>query len=305
MKKVAILLVIVFIIGCAQETKTYTVYKEYIPVLEVKNQPGYLVSTGYFPDIEPVEHPFLDAKALNPDYEDELGQIIRDSNTFNDFLISLTEHRYDVVEGEAEAVDEEKVKPKKMQIIKVYVDEGKALGEIFLNTEIREVIVSTTAEGDLLAALMNGINAAKSQNLTLESDEYMEIDGEIVLALISTVVEPTNPDYIFALRYFLSFESGWEADLFDFDLVEVDEWTAYKDGNAIIEFQNIKDGFLISAGPGIVEPAIHPFLNAKFLEDELEVGDILDESSSFLDFMTKLVENDYLVISEEGESLLS
>ena len=74
----------------------------------------------------------------------------------------------------------------------------------------------------------------------------------------------------------------------------------------VVEFQNIEDGFLISAGPGVVEPAVHPFLNAEFLDEyeESSIGDIIDESTSFVDFMTKLVENEYLVVAEEGESLL-
>ena len=89
---VVFILSVLIISGCVKED-TYTVYKDDIPVLEVKDKPGYLVSTGYFPDEELVKHSFLDARALTPDYEDELGEIIRDSEDFDHFLDLLYKHK--------------------------------------------------------------------------------------------------------------------------------------------------------------------------------------------------------------------
>ena len=205
-----------------------------------------------------------------------------------------------------------------MDVIKIYPNQdllyedskGIEIGDIFVNNENGEVIVSTTAEGNLLSALMDALDAARSTNLTLEFEGIDMIDGAEALVLYSRIIEPTDEEYITVLRYFLSFEYGWEADVFDFDLVEVSEWIAYNDEEAVIKFQQMEDGkegFLISAGSGLVEPETHPFLNVRFQvegEEAAAIGNIIDESENFVDFMTLLVENGYLVVGEDWVSLL-
>ncbi|MBL7055278.1 hypothetical protein ISS07_00020 [Candidatus Woesearchaeota archaeon] len=72
-------------------------------VLEFENRPGYLVSTGYFPDVEPVTHPFLNAVALTPDEEDTIGGLIRESSSFVEFLSKLVENEYLII-GEGKSL---------------------------------------------------------------------------------------------------------------------------------------------------------------------------------------------------------
>jgi len=245
MKKIILigLLLIVLISGCKSDT--YTAYKDDVPVLEFYDKPGYLTSTGYFPDEEPTKHPFIDARALTPDYEDELGQLIRDSVDFDEFLDLLWENGYDIYRGEVKVRDGKELIPKgaetEIDVIKVYLNRNLIDGEprsveiadIIVNNEKGEIIVSTTTEGKLLDALMEAIDAAKSTNLTLEFEEFDIIDGERVLVMYGKNINITDENYIWSLRYFLSFDYPWGISPFEFDIVKVSKEEAYKNVNPI------------------------------------------------------------------------
>ena len=79
-----------------EESKTWTAYKDDKAVLEFQDKPGFIASTGYFPDVEPVKHPFLSATALTPDEEDTIGKIIAQAVTFDEFVSLLEENGYEV-----------------------------------------------------------------------------------------------------------------------------------------------------------------------------------------------------------------
>src|SRR3990167_8949097 len=89
---------------------------------------------------------------------------------------------------------------KNMDVIKIYPNQdllyedskGIEIGDIFVNNEDGEVIVSTTAEGNLLSALMDALDAARSTNLTLEFEGIDMIDGAEALVLYSRIIEPTD-----------------------------------------------------------------------------------------------------------------
>jgi len=78
--------------------KSYYVLKGETKVLWMTNVPGYLVSSGYFPDHPLTKHPFLNAKALEPDEEDLLGTLLRDSKSFDEYVRKLKQNGYRVVE---------------------------------------------------------------------------------------------------------------------------------------------------------------------------------------------------------------
>ena len=80
------------------KAKSYHVLKKDKKVLLIKDAPGRIVSTGYFPDHPPPEHPFLDAEAIDPFEEDRLGTLIRASKSFDDFVSRLKKDGYKVVE---------------------------------------------------------------------------------------------------------------------------------------------------------------------------------------------------------------
>ncbi|MFC1774978.1 hypothetical protein ACFLZN_01535 [Nanoarchaeota archaeon] len=80
--------------------------------------------------------------------------------------------------------------------------------------------------------------------------------------------------------------------------IEPDTYTVYKDDIAVLEFQN-KPGYLVSTGtpPPDFKPEKHPFLSAKALipDEEHNLRMIVEESSTFEEWMTKLGENGYTV----------
>ena len=98
MRIILILAIVIFLTACVPPTPhdyTWTAYKDGTAALEFEMGPGYLVSTGTF-ESEPVEHPFLSAKALVPDYEDEIRTLLEESNSFGDFASKLEENGYEL-----------------------------------------------------------------------------------------------------------------------------------------------------------------------------------------------------------------
>ena len=83
--------------GHAPPADVWKVYKGEETVLEVRNEPGYLVSTALLPPgHKPVKHPFLSARALNSFEEDKLRRILEQARTFEQFLGLLRANGYRV-----------------------------------------------------------------------------------------------------------------------------------------------------------------------------------------------------------------
>lgn len=97
--KAWIVLVVVLIGGCGislDSDREYTAYKDGKAVLEFQDKPGFIASTGYFPDEEPKKHPFISAVSLTPDEEDSIGKIITRAETFDGFISLLEDNGYEV-----------------------------------------------------------------------------------------------------------------------------------------------------------------------------------------------------------------
>ena len=79
------------------EVVTWEVYKGDKMVLKVSNKPGPLTSTAILPpNTEPVTHPFLTAQALDPFEEDNLGKILGESGSFDEFISLLKANGYEL-----------------------------------------------------------------------------------------------------------------------------------------------------------------------------------------------------------------
>jgi len=313
MKKIMILglLIIIFMMGCVND------YDDKLPPLLDEN--GSIIDEGPFARMNTCEG-LCEEKGLVFSSCGESSVSDPDALFCNEEDIDVGMSDYCVDEnGEGDyktCCCKEEVKPQEISVIRVYPKQDLIeseelkeipLGEIFVNNEKGEIILSTTAEDELLSALTEAIDAAKSTNLTLESEGIEIIDGGEALVMRANIIEATNQNYIFSLRGFLAFGYEWKADIFDFDLVEVDKWTASKGGKKVLEFENTP-GILTSTAlpPSGYTPKEHPFLTGSVLvsEEEDNIRTILDESSSFVDFLTKLVENRYLVISKGGVIVL-
>lgn len=71
-------------------TQSWNVYKNGRKVLTVKNEPGPITSTAALPPGKaPRRHPFLSAQALDPAEENDLGMILEESKSFEDFMARL------------------------------------------------------------------------------------------------------------------------------------------------------------------------------------------------------------------------
>ena len=205
----ASVLILVLISGCVKED-TYTAYKDDLAVLEFQDKPGYIVSTGYFPDVEPVKHQFLSAQALVPDYEEELGQLIRDSNTFDEFVSLLEENGYTVKEGRAEKDEEDtKETPEAPpNSILIYVDEDPEDVNNINKVHIANVTVSegkleliVIEEHEEIGRLRTAIIEIQAkETLPLIFEEMTEIDGEVVLAMKEKEIYPEETEYIYAVK---------------------------------------------------------------------------------------------------------
>ena len=79
-----------------RETRRFHVYKDRTHVLIVADQPGRLHSTAGPAPSGPPEHPFLDGIALDALSEHELGSLLRDSTSFDDYLARLVAAGYDI-----------------------------------------------------------------------------------------------------------------------------------------------------------------------------------------------------------------
>lgn len=73
----------------------WEVYRGERKVLWLQNQPGFLISTALLPPgIEPIKHPFANAKALDPTEEDNLQKLLSQSKSFEEYLFLLKENGY-------------------------------------------------------------------------------------------------------------------------------------------------------------------------------------------------------------------
>ena len=70
-------------------------------VLDLYNEPGVLVSLSAPPPLpgdQPVTHRFASASFLRPEYEGELGELLRGAESLDGFLAAVRERGYEVVE---------------------------------------------------------------------------------------------------------------------------------------------------------------------------------------------------------------
>jgi hypothetical protein len=83
-----------------QEPRRFHVYKGSLLVLKLEDRPGTLHSTASPGPGGPLEHPFLHAEALDALSEDELGRLLSQSSTLDDYLAQLIVNGYDVAPGQ-------------------------------------------------------------------------------------------------------------------------------------------------------------------------------------------------------------
>ena len=75
----------------------YQVTRNGQPVLAFNDQPGHLLSTAIRPPgFAPPAHPFLDAQALDSGTENELGQVLAQCVSVDEFIAALGRRGYEV-----------------------------------------------------------------------------------------------------------------------------------------------------------------------------------------------------------------
>jgi hypothetical protein len=85
--------------GAADEPRRFHVYKGPLLVLKLEDRAGTLHSAASPGPEGPPSHPFLHAEALDAVSEDELGRLLRESSSFDDYLANLIANGYDVAPG--------------------------------------------------------------------------------------------------------------------------------------------------------------------------------------------------------------
>ena len=78
------------------------VYRDDRQVLDLWGRPGALVSLSGPPPLpgsEPVTHPFASATFLTPETEGELGELLRNAETLDEFLDVVRQRGYRVEEA--------------------------------------------------------------------------------------------------------------------------------------------------------------------------------------------------------------
>src|SRR3989338_4016747 len=331
MKKIMILglLIIIFMMGCVND------YDDKLPPLLDEN--GSIIDEGPFARMNTCEG-LCEEKGLVFSSCGESSISDPDALFCNEGDIDVGMSDYCVDEnGERDyktCCCKETHKFETMKVIDVQMNVAPSGSQGAYYASIATIFV--TSEGEILPSYVTfaepftykinkALEAAKSTDLELLGETLEIIDGEEALVMRGFAVAPTNPYYIFALKDFLD-NYDFEYTDFRFVLADAEEWSAYKEvvtdnceGDyehcsplsedvMVLTFENIKDGFLISAGPGIVEPAIHPFINARFKSEEEEpaIADIIDESESFTGFLANLVEAGYFVVhGDTGNYMLS
>jgi hypothetical protein len=79
-----------------RETRHFAVYKRAGLVLLVEDKPGMLLSSAHPPPEGAPKHPFVNAQAMDSRYENELGAILKKSESFDQLISFLIESGYDI-----------------------------------------------------------------------------------------------------------------------------------------------------------------------------------------------------------------
>ena len=103
MKTTLRVLMLAFLVGCARSKvpapkgAVFEVFRGKRQVLIVRNEPGLLTSTVELGRGESwPRHPFLSADATAPEEEGKLGNLLRRSTSFDDFLSRLQAAGYEL-----------------------------------------------------------------------------------------------------------------------------------------------------------------------------------------------------------------
>lgn len=80
-----------------REIRHFTVYKQGMLALVIEDRPGQLHSTASPGPAGPPNHPFLNATAFYTVYEHEMGSLLRQANSFDQFVEFLIAAEYDIV----------------------------------------------------------------------------------------------------------------------------------------------------------------------------------------------------------------
>lgn len=79
-----------------REIRHFAVYKQTRLVLLVEDKPGVLISSASPAPSGPMQHPFVNAQAMDSRYENEMGNLLKQSNSFDEFIGLLVKHEYDI-----------------------------------------------------------------------------------------------------------------------------------------------------------------------------------------------------------------
>ncbi|MDZ8189410.1 MAG: hypothetical protein RMX96_31810 [Nostoc sp. ChiSLP02] len=79
-----------------REIRHFAVYKQTRLVLLAEDKPGVLISSASPAPGGPLQHPFLNAQAMDSRYENEMGSLLRQSSSFDGFINLLIQHDYDI-----------------------------------------------------------------------------------------------------------------------------------------------------------------------------------------------------------------
>ncbi|MBD2519549.1 hypothetical protein H6G93_32235 [Nostoc sp. FACHB-973] len=79
-----------------REIRHFAVYKQTRLALLVEDKPGVLISSASPAPGGPLKHPFVNAQAMDSRYENEMGSLLKQSNSFDEFIGLLIKHEYDI-----------------------------------------------------------------------------------------------------------------------------------------------------------------------------------------------------------------
>ncbi len=94
-------------LNSARPIRHVAVYQAHQLVLQAADEPGFLLSTASPAPGGGTSHPWINAQAMRAAAENELGTLLRAANSFDEYLLALVVHGFDIFSMEGGAAPTE------------------------------------------------------------------------------------------------------------------------------------------------------------------------------------------------------